>query len=86
MIFSRTFDCMAACMYKNPNDRILPGENGQMNLVFRVPMVIEVGDRFTVRTGKTTVGTGVVTKIFDDVTEKQVAAWFDMKADLKGDL
>ena len=74
---------MAACMYKDAKERILPGENGMMNFIFRVPMVIEKGDRFTVRTGKTTVGTGVVTQIYDDVTEKQVADWFDMKAHLK---
>merc|ERR1711931_248667 len=47
MIFARTFDCMAATMYKDEKDRILPGENGNMNFIFRVPMVIEVGDRFT---------------------------------------
>jgi len=83
MIFARTFDCMAATMYKNEKDRILPGENGNMNFIFRVPMVIEKGDRFTIRSGKTTIGTGVVTDIYDDVTEKQVAEWFDMKAHLK---
>jgi len=86
MIFARTFDCMAATMYKDAKDRILPGENGMMNFVFRVPMVIEVGDRFTVRSGKTTVGTGVVTKIYDDLTEKQVSEWFDMKRELKKEL
>jgi translation elongation factor EF-Tu-like GTPase len=83
MIFSRTFDCMAATMYLDEKDRILPGENGMMKFIFRVPMVIEKGDRFTVRTGKTTVGTGVVTKVIDDVTEEQVKDWFDMKAHLK---
>merc|ERR1712130_576603 len=49
-------------------------------------MVIEVGDRFTVRSDKTTVGTGVVTKIYDDLTEKQVSEWFDMKRELKKEL
>ena len=83
MIFARTFDCMAATMYKDEKDRILPGENGNMNFIFRVPMVIEKGDRFTIRSGKTTIGTGVVTDIYDDVTEKQVAEWFDQKAHLK---
>ena len=39
MIFSRTFDCMAATLYDNPDQRIMPGENGEMNLVFRTPMV-----------------------------------------------
>jgi len=83
MIFCRTFDCMAATIYKDEKDRILPGENGLMNFVFRVPMVIEEGDRFTVRAGKTTVGTGIVTKVYDELTEDQVAEWFDTKASLK---
>ena len=41
------------------------------------------GDRFTIRCGKTTIGTGVVTDIVNDVTEKQVEEWFTMKANLK---
>jgi len=86
MVFARTFDCMAATMYKDAKDRILPGENGLMNFVFRVPMVIEVGDRFTVRSGKTTIGTGVVTKIYDEINEAQVKDWFDQKAHLKSEL
>jgi len=86
MIFSRTFDCNAATLYKNAEDRIMPGENGEMTLIFRVPMVILKGDRFTVRCGKTTIGTGVVTDIVDDVTEKQVAEWFNMKAALKSEI
>lgn len=57
-----------------------------MNFVFRVPMVIEVGDRFTVRSGKTTIGTGVVTKIYDEINEAQVKDWFDQKAHLKSEL
>ena len=83
MVFARTFDCMASTNYLNPDDRIMPGENGEMNLIFRVPMVIEKSDRFTIRCGSTTIGTGVVTDIIDDVTEKQVEEWFTMKAHLK---
>jgi len=83
MVFARTFDCMASTNYLNPEDRIMPGENGEMNLIFRVPMVIEKSDRFTIRCGSTTIGTGVVTDIIDDVTEKQVDEWFTMKAHLK---
>jgi len=83
MIFSRTFDCMAATNYDNPDQRIMPGENGEMNLVFRTPMVIKKGDKFTIRSGKTTIGTGVITDLINDVTEKQVTEWFGMKAALK---
>ena len=54
-----------------------------MNLIFRVPMVILKGDRFTIRSGKSTIGTGVVTDIIDDVTEKQVSEWFTMRANMK---
>jgi len=83
MIYGRTFDCMASTNYLNPDDRIMPGENGEMNLIFRVPMVILKGDRFTIRSGKSTIGTGVVTDIIDDVTEKQVSEWFTMRANMK---
>ena len=46
MIFSRTFDCMAATLYDNPDQRIMPGENGEMNLIFRTPMVSYFFDLF----------------------------------------
>jgi len=83
MIFSRTFDCMAATNYDNPDQRIMPGENGEMTLIFRTPMVMKKGDKFTIRSGKTTIGTGVCTSIINDVTEKQVTEWFGTKAALK---
>ena len=41
------------------------------------------GDKFTIRSGKTTIGTGVCTSIINDVTEKQVTEWFGTKAALK---
>lgn len=40
---------------------VMPGEQGQVKLVLRVPMIILEGDRFTIRIGKNTVGTGMVT-------------------------
>ena len=35
MIFSRTFDCMAATNYDNADQRIMPGENGELTLILR---------------------------------------------------
>ena len=65
------------------SQNVSKGENGEMNLIFRIPMVILKGDRFTIRAGKSTIGTGVVTEIIDDVTESQVAEWFTMRANMK---
>ena len=45
--------------------------------------MIKKGDKFTIRSGKTTIGTGVITDIINDVTEKQVTEWFTTKAALK---
>ena len=43
----------------------MPGEQGSMKMVLRVPMMIMKGDRFTIRMGKSTVGTGMVTDVYD---------------------
>ncbi|CAK8692826.1 unnamed protein product [Clavelina lepadiformis] len=44
---------------------VMPGEQGSMKMVLRVPMMIMKGDRFTIRMGKSTVGTGMVTDVYD---------------------
>lgn len=46
-----------------------PGEDATLNLQLLKPMVCEKGQRFTLRDGKLTLGTGVITKILPDVTE-----------------
>lgn len=40
----------------------MPGEDTTLTMVLRSPMVLEVGQRFTLRDGNRTIGTGVVTK------------------------
>lgn len=40
----------------------MPGEDTSITLVLRQPMVLEEGQRFTLRDGHKTIGTGVVTK------------------------
>lgn len=39
----------------------MPGEDTSLIMVLRNPMVLEVGQRFTLRDGHKTIGTGVVT-------------------------
>ena len=48
---------------------IMPGEDAKMNLKLLKPMVMEHGQRFTVRDGSITLGTGVVTKLLPRLTE-----------------
>jgi len=50
----------------------MPGEQGVMKVILRVPMMIMKGDRFTIRMGKDTVGTGLVTDTFDVETADDV--------------
>ena len=57
---------------------IMPGEQGSMKLILRVPMMIMVGDRFTIRTGSNTVGTGMVTETVP--VEDAEDAFLDKKA------
>ena len=51
---------------------IMPGEQGVMKVILRVPMMIMNGDRFTIRIGKDTVGTGLVTDTFNVETADDV--------------
>ena len=41
----------------------MPGEQGNIELLMRVPMVLLEGERFTLRVGKQTVATGIVTGV-----------------------
>lgn len=43
-------------------DMLIPGEHGTARLTTLEPMVVSAGQRFSIREGKTTVLTGVVTK------------------------
>lgn len=43
-------------------DILIPGEHAKARLTTFKPMIIRAGQRFTIREGKTTVLTGVVTK------------------------
>ena len=43
----------------------MPGDNVVMNVELITPIAIEVGLRFAIREGGRTVGSGVVTEIFE---------------------
>nr|XP_009861134.1 elongation factor Tu, mitochondrial isoform X2 [Ciona intestinalis] len=65
MMFFKTWGCTCRPEMEESERMVMPGEQGNMRLTMRVPMVILKGDRFTLRRGNTTIGTGIVT----DVTE-----------------
>ena len=46
----------------NGKDIMMPGEHGNARLTTLEPMVVSKGQRFSIREGRTTVLTGVVTK------------------------
>ncbi|XP_062993900.1 elongation factor Tu, mitochondrial [Elgaria multicarinata webbii] len=62
VMFSLTWDM--ACRVELPSGKelVMPGEDTSLVLILRQPMVLEQGQRFTLRDGHKTIGTGVVTK------------------------
>uniref|UniRef100_A0A8C9VSV0 protein-synthesizing GTPase n=1 Tax=Scleropages formosus TaxID=113540 RepID=A0A8C9VSV0_SCLFO len=53
-------------------EMIMPGEDASLILTLRQPMVLEKGQRFTLRDGNRTIGTGLVTEILPITEEDQV--------------
>lgn len=69
-LFSRTWDCDARiCVPKN--EMITPGNNATLTIKLMKPMVLQQGQRFTVRDNKGIIGTGVVTKVKDPLTRDE---------------
>lgn len=48
---------------------VMPGEDTSLTLTLRQPMVLDRGQRFTLRDGNKTIGTGLVTDILTAVDE-----------------
>lgn len=55
-------------------DMVMPGEDASLTLTLRQPMVLEKGQRFTLRDGSKTIGTGLVTDILT-VTDDDKMNW-----------
>ena len=49
----------------------MPGEDAALELRLLRPMVLEKGQRFTLRDGNTTLGTGVVSEVLTNMTHDQ---------------
>lgn len=53
---------------------VMPGEDTSLTLTLRQPMVLEKGQRFTLRDGNRTIGTGLVTDILT-MTDDDHCTW-----------
>ncbi|XP_027238995.2 elongation factor Tu, mitochondrial [Penaeus vannamei] len=71
-LFSKTWDC-AAQVIVTEKEMVMPGEDAKLTLRLQKPMVMEKGQRFTLRDGSVTLGTGVVTNILDNMNEAERA-------------
>ncbi|XP_019557944.3 elongation factor Tu-like [Aedes albopictus] len=69
-MFSRTWDCATQVQIPG-KEMVMPGEDAKLQLRLMRPMVIEQGQRFTLRDGHITLGTGVVTKVLSPLSEKE---------------
>ena len=63
--YVRTTDVTGNVTLPEGMERVMPGDNVQMNIELIYPIEIEEGLRFAIREGGRTVGAGVVTKIIE---------------------
>ncbi|XP_068099698.1 elongation factor Tu, mitochondrial-like isoform X2 [Hyperolius riggenbachi] len=65
VMFSLTWDMAARVTLPQGKEMVMPGEDTSLIMTLRQPMVLEVGQRFTLRDGNKTIGTGIVTGTLD---------------------
>ncbi|KAI4822219.1 hypothetical protein KUCAC02_007778 [Chaenocephalus aceratus] len=74
LMFSLTWDMACRVTLPLDKDMVMPGEDTSLTLTLRQPMVLEKGQRFTLRDGSKTIGTGLVTDILP-VTDEDLFNW-----------
>lgn len=61
--FIRTADITGSFKFKENTESVMPGDNTEVSIELITPIALNVGLRFTIREGRITVGTGLVTKL-----------------------
>ncbi|XP_049835739.1 elongation factor Tu, mitochondrial [Schistocerca gregaria] len=69
-MFSKTWD-IASQIVIPEKEMVMPGEDAKLELKMFRPMALEQGQRFTLRDGTATLGTGVITKVLSRLSEKE---------------
>ncbi|KAM4637237.1 elongation factor Tu, mitochondrial [Amazona ochrocephala] len=75
VMFSHTWDIACRVLLPPGKELVLPGEDAALTLLLRQPMVVEGGQRFTLRDGARTIGTGVVTRTLPPAPEDEEVNW-----------
>ncbi|VDO03982.1 unnamed protein product [Rodentolepis nana] len=65
-IFSMSWDCPAFLQLDEGRDFLMPGEDASIKLHMQKKMFLEQGQRFTIRSGGSTMGYGVVSDLLPD--------------------
>ncbi|XP_011250754.1 elongation factor Tu, mitochondrial [Camponotus floridanus] len=78
-MFCRTWDIAVQTAVGGNKNLAMPGEDATLILKLIKPMVLEKGQRFTLRDGVVTVGTGVVTNTLKPLTESERVALLEGK-------
>ncbi|XP_050190551.1 elongation factor Tu, mitochondrial, partial [Myiozetetes cayanensis] len=74
VMFSYTWDIACRVILPPNKELVMPGEDTALSLLLRQPMVLELGQRFTLRDGSRTIGTGVVSKVLPlEAADKDVS-------------
>ena len=63
--YFRTTDVTGVVNLPEGTEMVMPGDNVEMTVELIAPIAIEDGTRFSIREGGRTVGSGVVTEIFE---------------------
>ncbi|XP_074023281.1 LOW QUALITY PROTEIN: elongation factor Tu, mitochondrial, partial [Numenius arquata] len=75
VMFSQTWDIACRVLLPPDKELVLPGEDAGLGLLLRQPMVLAPGQRFTLRDGGRTIGTGVVTRALPPSPEETALSW-----------
>ncbi|KAM8844007.1 elongation factor Tu, mitochondrial [Spinachia spinachia] len=67
VMFSLTWDMACGITLPKDKEMVMPGEDTALMLTLRQPMVVEKGQRFTLRDGNKTIGTGLVTDLLANI-------------------
>ncbi|XP_038053738.1 elongation factor Tu, mitochondrial-like [Patiria miniata] len=67
VMFSYTWDTSARITLPEGKEMVMPGEDVSLTLALQKNMVVEVGQRFTLRDGRITLGTGIITEILPQI-------------------
>ncbi|XP_040047343.2 elongation factor Tu, mitochondrial [Gasterosteus aculeatus] len=70
VMFSLTWDMACGVTLPKDKEMVMPGEDTALMLTLRQPMVVEKGQRFTLRDGNKTIGTGLVTELLANTDDQ----------------